>query len=245
MGTLTQQIVTPLTRITVTRADLVFITNEDWTFSVRKHFHVWKGSQHKTRFHDTDFSDGSTLLRTRPFHNVEVCHAQCRSCIYIQDIYIYIHRTYIFIYCIYIYPVFISLYTSTDSFQFWAVAYRLLSTYLMEVLLLLLLLLLLITIIIIIIILRCYSPLWALVPFLISTLWFSILLRVYYKSSLTSTVRNFSLIYLFILFLTSTTRHVSAHPQAILRCDSYKHNILRRSLTSTNPLIYCTMLIVF
>jgi hypothetical protein len=34
------------------------------------------------------------------------------------------------------------------------------------------------------------------------------------KSSLTSTVRNFSLIYLFILFLflISTTRHVSAHP---------------------------------
>jgi hypothetical protein len=42
-----------------------------------------------------------------------------------------------------------------------------------------------------------------------------------YKSSLTSTVRNFSLIY---LFLTSTTRHVSAHPQAILKCDSYKHS---------------------
>jgi hypothetical protein len=56
------------------------------------------------------------------------------------------------------------------------------------------------------------------------TLWFSILLRVYYKSSLTSTVRNFSLIYLFILFLSSTARHVSAHPQAILRYDSYKHN---------------------
>jgi hypothetical protein len=36
--------------------------------------------------------------------------------------------------------------------------------------------------------------------FTILTLWFSILLRVYYKSSLTSTVRNFSLIYLFILF---------------------------------------------
>jgi hypothetical protein len=35
---------------------------------------------------------------------------------------------------------------------------------------------------------------------MILTLWFSILLRVYYKSSLTSTVRNFSLIYLFILF---------------------------------------------
>jgi hypothetical protein len=34
--------------------------------------------------------------------------------------------------------------------------------------------------------------------------------------------------YLFILFLTSTTRHVSAHPQAILRYDSYKHNIQRR-----------------
>jgi hypothetical protein len=65
----------------------------------------------------------------------------------------------------------------------------------------------------------------------ILTLWFSILLRVYYKSSLTSSVRNFSLIYLFILFLTSTTRHVSAHPQAILKCDSYKHNIQRRSLT--------------
>jgi hypothetical protein len=34
------------------------------------------------------------------------------------------------------------------------------------------------------------------------------------KSSLTSTVRNFSIIYLFILFLflISTTRHVSAHP---------------------------------
>jgi hypothetical protein len=35
----------------------------------------------------------------------------------------------------------------------------------------------------------------------ILTLWFSILLRVYYKSSLTSTVRNFSLIYLFIYFI--------------------------------------------
>jgi hypothetical protein len=36
------------------------------------------------------------------------------------------------------------------------------------------------------------------------------------KSLLTSTVRNFSLFYLFIYFiLTSTTRHVSAHPQAI------------------------------
>jgi hypothetical protein len=34
----------------------------------------------------------------------------------------------------------------------------------------------------------------------ILTLWFSILLRVYYKSPLTSTVRNFSLIYLFYLF---------------------------------------------
>jgi hypothetical protein len=38
-------------------------------------------------------------------------------------------------------------------------------------------------------------------------------------------LQSFLFIYLFILFLTPTTRHVSAHPQAILRCDSYKHNI--------------------
>jgi hypothetical protein len=61
-----------------------------------------------------------------------------------------------------------------------------------------------------------------LLDLIILTLWFSILLRVYYKSSLTSTVRNFSLFYLFIyLFiyifnLNHTT--CSAHPQAILRC---------------------------
>jgi hypothetical protein len=45
------------------------------------------------------------------------------------------------------------------------------------------------------------------------------------KSSLTSTVRNFSLIYLFTLFLTSTTRHVSAHPQVWFLQAQYTEKI--------------------
>jgi hypothetical protein len=40
------------------------------------------------------------------------------------------------------------------------------------------------------------------------TLWFSILLRVYYKSSLTSTVRNFSLIYLFYFYFYFYTEKI-------------------------------------
>jgi hypothetical protein len=53
---------------------------------------------------------------------------------------------------------------------------------------------------------------------IILTLWFSILLRVYYKSSLTSTVRNFSLFYLFIYFIFNPNHTIcfgpsSGHPQ--------------------------------
>jgi hypothetical protein len=76
---------------------------------------------------------------------------------------------------------------------------------------------------------------------IILTLWFSILLRVYYKSSLTSTVRNFSLFYLFILFLTSTTRHVSAHPQAIIYYYYYIIIYLIRRLRNSAMLAIYTL----